>query len=237
LKLVLCSGFTEGRGFAPFLVSLNDTMRALQEARIPAEFWAVQNAAYVDDMRNAFVARFLKTDATHLVFLDYDMEWRPEGFTRLLTADVPIVAGTYRVKNAWNRWTAVLKSEDGQPLGVKRRDGDGFLIEAEQIAMGFTCVRRDVFEAMRDAAPDDWYVQGDGDDALHCHDWFTRIREGRLHYGEDYAFSLRWKRLGGTMWVDPNITLWHWGLKGWRGNQHEEWIDRQLVAQQLGVAV
>lgn len=236
MKLVLASGFTEGRGFAPFLVSLQDTMRVLDRAGIPAEFWAVQSAAYVDDMRNSFVAKFLKTDATHLIFLDYDMQWTPEGFMRLLTADMPIVAGTYRVKNAWGRWTAVLKEDDGQPCGIARKDGDGFLIEAEQIAMGFTCIRREVFERMRDADLDTWYVQGDGDDALKCHDWFTRIREGTMHYGEDYAFSLRWKRLGGQMWVDPNITLHHWGLHGWRGNLHEQWLTQKEVGERLGVA-
>ena len=236
MKLVLASGFTEGRGFAPFLVSLTDTLRVLDRAGIQAEFWSVQNAAYVDDMRNGFVAKFLATDATHLVFLDYDMEWKPEGFLRLLTADQPIVAGTYRVKNAWGRWTAVLKSEDGQPCGIARKDGDGFLVEAEQIAMGFTCIRREVFEAMRDAAPADWYWQGHGEDRLKCHDWFTRLREGSNHYGEDYAFSLRWKRLGGQMWVDPNITLWHWGLHGWRGNIHEQWLAQKDEAERLGIA-
>jgi hypothetical protein len=237
MKLVIATGFTGGMGFAPFLVSLTDTLRVLKEVGVDAEFWSVQSAAYVDDMRNAHVARFLKTDATHLVFLDYDMEWSPEGFCRLLTANRPVVGGTYRVKNAWMRYTANLMERDGQPVGIKRDDGDGFLIEAHQIAMGFTCIKREVFEAMRDADPDTFYTQGHGDDELVCHDWFTRIREGTYHYGEDYAFSLRWKRLGGQLWVDPNITLNHWGLHGFKGNQHEEWLEQVRLRERFPAPV
>ena len=234
MKLVIATGFTGGTGFAPFLTSMLNTQRVLDQAGIANEFWSVQSAAYVDDMRNAHVARFLKTDATHLVFLNYDMQWTPEGFQRLLTADVPVVGGTYRVKNAWGRWTANLRvNAAGTYEFAQRRDGDGFLVEAEQIAMGFTCIRREVFEQMRDAEPDAWYYQGHGDDQLQCYDWYTRIREGSNHYGEDYAFSLRWRRLGGQMWVDPNITLHHWGLHGWRGNQHEQWLDEKRLREQF----
>lgn len=230
MKLVIASGFTEGRGFAPFLVSLNDTMRVLDRAGIAADFWAVTSAAYVDDMRNAHASKFLETDATHLVFLDYDMEWKPEGFLRLLTADVPIVGGSYRVKNAWMRWTAVEKRDaDGDVVGVPRKDGNGFLLEADGLAMGFTCIKREVLEAMRDAAPDAWYVQGE----QKTYDFFTRVREGRNHWGEDYAFCNRWKALGGQLWLDPDITLTHHGLHGWRGNLHEFWLEERRLREQF----
>lgn len=226
MKLVLATGFTGGTGYAPFLTSLTDTMRMLDRAGIEAHFWSTQSAAYVDDMRNEHVANFLKTDATHLVFLDYDMEWTPEAFTRLITANEPVVAGTYRLKSMVMRWTAVPEYDaDGDLVGKPRQDGQGHLVLGAGVAMGFTCIQRGVFEAMRDAMPDDWYTQGPPDNPLKCHDWFTRIRAGNMHYGEDYAFSLRWKKLGGQLWIDPDITLKHWGLHGWRGNQHEQWME------------
>lgn len=238
MKLVLATGFTGGTGFAPFLVSLTDTLRMLDKAGIEAHFWSTQSAAYIDDMRNEHVARFLETDATHLVFLDYDMEWTPEAFTRLITADVPIVAGTYRLKTMVMRWTAVPAYDaDGDLVGIPRRDGHGHLVEAAGIAMGFTCIQRSVLEQMRDAAPDSFYTMGDPDKPLRCHDWFTRIREGDKHFGEDYSFSLRWKRLGGKLWMDPDITLKHWGLHGWRGNQHEQWMHEKELREQFPAPV
>ena len=228
MKLVIATGFTGGTGFAPFLVSLTDTLRVLDAAGVANEFWSVQSAAYVDDMRNGHVARFMASDASHFVFLDYDMQWTPDGFMRLLTADQDVVTGNYRVKNAWGRWVSVEKRDaDGDLVGIPRKDGDGFLLEAEQIAMGFTCIKRNVFERMAEAMPDSWYSQGE--DGLKCYDWFTRIREGRNHFGEDYSFCRRLKAIGGQMWIDPNITLHHWGLHGWRGNQHETLLsDKQL---------
>lgn len=239
MKLVLATGFTGGTGFAPFLTSLSDTMRVLDRAGIEAHFWSTMGAAYVDDMRNEHVARFLATDATHLVFLDYDMEWSPEAFTRLITAGKPVVAGTYRMKSMVMRWTAVPNLDaDGDLIGIPRPDGNGHLVEAAGIAMGFTCIQREVFETMRDAmGPDDWYMQGNGENAVKCWDWFTRIRRDNKHYGEDYAFSLRWKALGGQLWIDPDITLKHWGLHGWRGNQHEQWLEEARLREQFPAAV
>jgi hypothetical protein len=157
------------------------------------------------------------------------MEWDADGIDRLLTADVPIIAGSYRVKNAWMRWTAQTKAEDGVPLGMARKDGRGFLIEADQIAMGFTLIRRDVFTRMRESMPDSWYMTND----VKAWDWFTRIREGNEHYGEDYSFCRRWRALGGQMFVDPNITLTHHGMHGWRGNLHEFWLEQNKVAAEL----
>jgi len=203
----------------------------LDQAGIASKFWSLGSAAYVDDMRNWHVARMLEGDATHLLFLDYDMEWDADGIERLLTAKVPVIGGSYRVKNAWMRWTAQTREEDGEPIGVPRKDGRGFLIECDCLAMGFTLIRREVFERMRDAAPDAWYEQGA--ERVKCWDWFTRIREGREHYGEDYSFCRRWRALGGQLWIDPNITLVHHGLHGWRGNLHEFWLERQKVAQEL----
>jgi hypothetical protein len=234
MKLVLATGFTGGTGFAPFLVSLTDTLRLLDKCGIEAHFWSVQSAAYVDDMRNAHVAKFLASDATHLIFLDYDMQWTPGDLLRLVTADMPVVTGNYRVKNAWGRWVSREKRDaDGHVVGIPRKDGDGHLVEAVQIAMGFTCIKRGVFEAMRDAAPDEWYTQGEGENELRCYDWFTRIREGRMHFGEDYSFCQRWRALGGQMWIEPNVTLHHWGLHGWRGNLHELWIEEANLREQF----
>lgn len=49
--------------------------------------------------------------------------------------------------------------------------------------------------------------------------------------------SLRWKKLGGQLWIDPDITLKHWGLHGWRGNQHEQWIEEKRLLEQFPPAV
>jgi hypothetical protein len=229
LKLVIATGFTGGMAFAPFLHSLEQTRRTLDQAGIANEFCSLASAAYVDDMRNWHVARFLEGNGTHLLFLDYDMEWDAAGLERLLTADVPICAGTYRVKNAWMRWTASVMEADGVPMGMPRKDGRGFLLECDNLAMGFTLIRRDVFERMRESMKDSWYHT----DGVMAWDWFTRIREGREHYGEDYSFCRRWRALGGQLFIDPDITLNHYGMHGWRGNYHEFLLERKKVAQEI----
>jgi hypothetical protein len=36
--------------------------------------------------------------------------------------------------------------------------------------------------------------------------------------GEDYTFCNLWMALGNKVWIDPNLSFEHLGIKGWRGN-------------------
>jgi hypothetical protein len=40
-------------------------------------------------------------------------------------------------------------------------------------------------------------------------------------YGEDAYFSRRMREAGIRLWIDPNITITHYGMNGWTGNLHE----------------
>lgn len=49
----------------------------------------------VDIARNAIAEAFMKTDATHLFFMDADMKFDTNTLARLAMHDLPIVSGTY----------------------------------------------------------------------------------------------------------------------------------------------
>ncbi len=69
------------------------------------------------------------------------------------------------------------------------------------------------------AAHPETYIPGDGSQPRH-HRVFEpggAIIDGQF-WGEDLVFCKAWEKLGGTLWIDPNVTFSHVGRKAWSGN-------------------
>jgi hypothetical protein len=47
----------------------------------------------------------------------------------------------------------------------------------------------------------------------------TTIDEDGRYLSEDYTFCRRWQKMGGTIWLDPEIVLDHFGTIVYMGNK------------------
>ena len=45
--------------------------------------------------------------------------------------------------------------------------------------------------------------------------------ENYERYGEDAYFSRKMQEAGIQLWIDPNISIIHYGVSGYEGNMHE----------------
>lgn len=175
------------------------------------EIFALGNP-YIAESRNFLVAKFLETDCTDLFFIDDDMGFRPESVFKILKRPEGIVGGVYRMKIADISYMGACKTNsEGRPYG---RDG---LIEATRLPMGFTRIKRGVFETMIKAYPELYY----DDFGIKRYNLFGHIQEDNHYYGEDYSFCIRAAKLGITMWIEPDIDFHHIGSKDYEGNFHE----------------
>ena len=50
---------------------------------------------------------------------------------------------------------------------------------------------------------------------------------------EDYVFCQRWRDLGGSVWIEPEIELAHVGLKAWRGCYADTLADQAMSDEAL----
>ena len=67
------------------------------------------NESLVTRGRNTLVSFFMEnTDATHLFFIDADIEFQPEEILRMVAYDKPVVVGAYP-KKAIN-WTSIINA-------------------------------------------------------------------------------------------------------------------------------
>lgn len=223
MKLAIAIPTIDGSIRSECVMSLMAASRLLHERRIETELLIVADCPYLPTARNTLVAMFLRDpDATDLLFVDADVGFDATAVLRLLDRPEGIVAGVYPLKRDPQGWPCVMKTQDGVPLG---RDG---VIEADFVPTGFMRIKRRVFELLADHYPAlqyaDSVVQTLGDGTLRAAwDFFAMGIEPRTQRWttEDYAFCQRWRDIGGTVWIDPNITFHHIGRKAYVGNFQE----------------
>ena len=165
----------------------------------------LSNESNVNRARNSCAAKFLAGDATHLMFVDADIQFRAEDVVKLVAHDVDIVGGIYPQKTLPPKMVV-------NTLDNGARNGD--LVEVGTLGTGFMLIKRGVFERMIDAGAQK-YTDAIGLSSIennHQYDFFNCTIDSRGRYlTEDWSFCRKWRELGGTIWADTSIPLVHVG--------------------------
>jgi len=161
--------------------------------------------------RNILTAEFLKSDCTHLLFIDCDLIFSAEQIARLLSHDLPIVHGFYPKKQegpvAW-----VVNAWPGNP-----EPSASGLVPVRYAGTGFLLIERQVFERMAIAYPAIQYREDYGKNEIAHDFWSMGVYrekpedEGR-YLSEDWYFCQRWLDLGGRIYGDTHVILRHIGI-------------------------
>ncbi len=220
MKLVIATPFYEIKAYSPYIVSLMNSIRVLEEMGIEYDYYELSGDSYVDRAKNSLVNKFLESDATHLFMIDSDLAWDIEGFGRILKASmagIEVVGGAYPNKNNWNTYGCILvEDENGYPVGIER---DGLrLLEAWGIPGGFLIYSREAFEKARPGLNSytDYTIDKTFLECFRCN-----VEKDGSRVGEDIYFQKRYREQGGRVFLEPNIHFMHYGVKGWGGNYHE----------------
>lgn len=219
-KIAIATPFYEGRGFSGYIGALFQAIMFLSKhTSLIIEFWKRDGDAYVWRSRNHFARQLLESDFDELFFIDSDMEWDLPGILSILLRDVPIVGAAYPCKNNWEFYSCLIDTDD---LGYPKVTEDG-LIEAKNgiVPTGFMKIKREVLETLAETFPDDYYDGVVNDKKERTMNFFGHLFEEHVPYGEDTSFCIRCRRAGIPIYVDPNITIKHYGIKAWEGNYHE----------------
>jgi hypothetical protein len=197
----------------------------------------VFNESLIPRARNRLVDRFLKdTDFTHAIFIDADIGFNAEDILALLEMDEDIVGATCSAKKIrWDRIQKVCRKngrnrdytdDELSRLGgnfvfnLEGRGTQGFdireLKELKQLGTGLMMVRRNVFEKMVEAYPDEWYDSrgsDPGDLPGQVHDFFHVgiNKDSRQYDSEDYWFCHDAKAIGFKVKMWPLMRTSHMG--------------------------
>lgn len=208
-KLIITTPMYEHKAFSAYVKSLVDTAVILTKTGIEFQYWPGAGDFHVERAVNGALNRFMLSDATDILMIDSDEGWSVEGVLRLLIHPEEVVSGCYRMKNNWGQWTAQIRQP---PWGKELGDGTA-LLAAERVPGGFLRIKKTALEKIARVIPERYQ---DGD--LEVVPFFqTKIKDG-LFTSCDYIFSDYCKQAGVRLWVDPNITIGHFGVTEYEGN-------------------
>ena len=227
----------------PFVESIHRTNDAFMGTGLDYDILYITGESLVQRARNNATEAFLRSRFDHLLFIDADLEFKPEDIEALYNMDAPVVCGAYPFKRMrrledHEKYIEVEKIlgplarklvypfpstcwKDGKVIEVDNLDG---ITEIDYAATGFLMVKREVFEKMRLAFPDRRHMEGlpDGNfnDRKESFAWFDpRVTGGdcpdeRTYISEDYSFSRDWRDIGGKILLNPAVQLKHHGIYG-----------------------
>ncbi|MFZ0759476.1 MAG: hypothetical protein WAM69_05940 [Candidatus Sulfotelmatobacter sp.] len=192
--------------------------------------------ALVSRARSALVAAFLDNPAaTHLLFVDADIGFEPQQVERLLRFDKDFTGALYPLKSIdWDlipqrcvergeslRQAALSYVGMLSPEAERKREGD--FATGIYAGGGFQLIRRNVLDQMIAAYPETHFklvhvlpMSGVRREAAPSSNLFALFDciidpETGAYLSEDYSFCLRWRKIGGEIWIDAASKLTHSG--------------------------
>lgn len=183
-----------------------------------------------------------------ILFIDADIQFDPDSVYRMIVHNKDIVAASYPLKSINFKALEKTKSLSVAEMATvvsdysinikfaseekaKKLEVDivGGLLEVHDAGTGFMMIKRNVFEKFIEAYPNIKYkrdmvsVIADGSiekTKIEQYAYFdTSIDEDKRYLSEDYTFCRRWQKLGGKIWVDPEIVLNHSGTYLYKGRK------------------
>ena len=227
----LCAGY--------YTQSLMQLQNILRDNKVDMAASFLFNESLIQRARNALVHGFLKTEFTHLMFIDADIHFNPQDVLPMLLADKPIICGIYPKKEInWSQIHAAALA--GVPPHELRKYSGSFVVNLKEYAgeqrveigqpveiwnggTGFMLIKREVFEQLKDHVPT--YVNDTHDlsgalGADRIHEFFATSIEpiGERLLSEDYHFCKIWRdKCEGTVWAAPWAQLAHIGTHKFDG--------------------
>ena len=191
------------------------------------------NESLITRARNSLAHAFLKTDCTHLLFIDDDIKFNAHEVLHMFEHDLDIICGIYPKKEInWNEVQAAVK-RDVPVDNLKHYTGSWVVnlvdyagtvsvpqdqpLEVWAGGTGMMLIKREVLEKLGDVVPvyvnDVVDLSNNNKPREQIKEFFATSIEpetGRL-LSEDYHFCYIWRKLGGKIYAAPWMKLGHLG--------------------------
>ena len=226
MKLFVATPAYGGNVHVQYMKSMLSLQSKLAEEKIGFEFFTVPFDSLIPRARNVCAMQFLKSDATHMMFIDADILFNAEHVIRMLRSQKDLVCGIY-AKKALNFETVkgvASKCQDMKeltelsarynvnlsPSSMELQDG---FLKVNYAPTGFMMMHKKALREFVDEHPELEYkndIRGYGF-GEPCYDIFKcGVVKGR-YLSEDYYFCHLWRESKRNVWVDLKVKLGHIG--------------------------
>ena len=247
-KLFIATPMYGGMAHGLYVKSCLDLQGMMSKYGVETKFSFLFNESLITRARNYLVDEFLRTDCTHLLFIDSDIHYNPRDVIALLALDKDVIGGPYPKKSInWpNVMEAARKHPDIEAKELENLVGEYVFnvvkgtkqfsvsepLEVMEIGTGFMLVKREVFDKMAKAYPQIHYKpdhvgQNNFDGSRYIHAYFDTVIDTKdsitgggsdRYLSEDYMFCQMWRKLGGQVFLCPWMKTQHIGTYAFTGN-------------------
>ena len=256
-KLFVATPMYGGMNHGLYMKSCLDLQTTMMRYGIEIKFSFLFNESLITRARNYLVDEFLRTEYTHLLFIDSDINFNAQDVIALLALDKDVIGGPYPKKSM--NWSNIAHAARNHPdLEAKKLEslvGEYVFnvvkgtqqfqvtepLEVMEIGTGYMMVKRDVFDKMKVEYPTikykpDHVGQANFDGSRYIHAYFDTVIDTKesivgggsdRYLSEDYMFCQMWRKMGGQIFLCPWMKTQHIGSYAFTG-------DMPSVAQYTG---
>ncbi len=256
-KLFIATPMYGGMNHGLYMKSCLDLQTVMMKYNIEIKFSFLFNESLITRARNYLVDEFLRSDHTHMMFIDSDIHFDPNDVIALMALDKDVIGGPYPKKSI--NWSNVAdtarRHPDLNPRELENLVGEYVFnvvkgtqqfqvsepLEVMEIGTGHMMIKRQVFEKLAEAFPNikykpDHVGQAHFDGSRYIHAYFDTVIDTADSYigggsdrylSEDYMFCQMWRKIGGQVHLCPWMKIAHIGTYQFLGNM-------PAVAQYVG---
>ena len=256
-KLFVATPMYGGMNHGLYMKSCLDLQTTMMRYGIEIKFSFLFNESLITRARNYLVDEFLRTEYTHLLFIDSDINFNAQDVIALLALDKDVIGGPYPKKSM--NWSNIAHAARNHPdLEAKKLEslvGEYVFnvvkgtsqfqvtepLEVMEIGTGYMMVKRNVFDKMKVEYPTikykpDHVGQANFDGSRYIHAYFDTVIDTKesivgggsdRYLSEDYMFCQMWRKMGGQIYLCPWMKTQHIGSYAFTG-------DMPAVAQYTG---
>ena len=234
-KLFIATPMYGGQCYGLYANSLMKLGIVCTQQGLTMRFDPVFNESNVVRARCTLADVFMRSDMSHLLFIDSDIEFTPEDVLTLLAladpaSDRDVICGLYPKKHIrWDKVKAAVEQGYGadeleefigdmvfNPTGLRGEHSLFDPMEVPECGTGFMMIQRRVFDAFLAAYPDEYYLHGKARVGYFFSNWIDPVSHRLLT--EDYNFCRLVTGLGMKVYVAPWLCLNHLGYYRFKGN-------------------
>lgn len=216
-----------------YVSSLINNILDLKKHKIEVQWEFMGNESLIQRGRNYIADSFMKSNCSHLMFIDADIMFDSDAIRKLLSVKEDFVCAPYPKKfidwnviknNTHNATDANHLKSFGASYVINYLDSEvpkqnkKGLIEILHAGTGFMLLSKEVFVRLRNQCNkaraanfgqfSNWYTE-----------YFkTGIDEDGLFLSEDWVFCNQWRSTGGKIWLMQDIKLNHIGTYIYEGS-------------------
>ncbi len=236
-SFMLATPMYGGMGNTLYISSLLKLQDMALNSGIKMEHCFMMNESLIDRGRNGLVHEFFtKSTADYLLFVDADIQFRPEDVLAMMSYEKDIICGPYPKKHInWPLIIDAIKTGIEDVPTIEKLVGEYVftmlenkqkveqIVKVSEAGTGLMLIHRSVFAKMKEAFPDNVYLSDHSRDvsANVQKEMFAFFRTGifdKRYLSEDYYFCHKWREIGGDVWLFPWAMTSHFGTYGFQGS-------------------